>query len=100
MRRCLLQSLPVFRPGAPLCIVPSLPVRLGTVSPHCGTDVFVLDVDKFTVRAMQKLERTRAQALRRRLLASRLIITGLLLCSFLMMAGLHIQKHPSFAGAL
>ncbi len=54
-RRLLPQSLPVARPGAPLCIVPSLPVRLGTVSPHRSTDVFVLDVEKFTVRAIQVL---------------------------------------------
>jgi hypothetical protein len=50
------QSLPVAqvenRHGAPLCIVPSVPVKLGTVSPHRSTDVFVLDVDKFLVQAL------------------------------------------------
>ena len=50
-----MQSLPVAqvegrRGGPPLCIVPSLPVRMGTVSPYRSTDVFVLDVDKFMVR--------------------------------------------------
>ena len=48
------QSLPVAqvdgRKGAPLCIVPSLPAaRLGTVSPHRSTDVFVLDIENFVV---------------------------------------------------
>jgi hypothetical protein len=50
--RFVLQSLPVGRSGAPLCIVPSLPAaRLGTVSPYRDTDVFVLDVDNFVVRS-------------------------------------------------
>lgn len=54
MPRLLPQSLPVAqvegRRGAPLCIVPTRPAKLGTVSPHRSTDVFVLDVDNFVVR--------------------------------------------------
>ena len=56
------QSLPVAqvenRRGAPLCIVPSVPVKLGTVSPHRSTDVFVLDVDKFLVQACSPIQYT------------------------------------------